>query len=290
MELFVKGPRDKPMRRLFVPLLSILPLFFTPVQGMGADAKPKVPATDPATGDKAREQPTADQAPADPKTDDDADKQGDADQADADIPKPRKFGARPNSIAVTAEPGGLKTLTIHFHWELFPNGSVEVRLVPNSDLKKATVTPVYFAELLKDKVREELYKCLDHPGEGGRTYSFTKDKLVYKMIGRRNSLGNQGVHVYVAPEGGDTPRSAQKAPPPGAHVQARPHNSLEDMEKVDPNPGTVYLQLDTWAVDRDTLSLDMERDEFAKPGTLFVWFFRGNQTVWEEQIRWPGYK
>jgi hypothetical protein len=36
--------------------------------------------------------------------------------------------------------------------------------------------------------------------------------------------------------------------------------------------------------------LDLARDEFAKSGTLFVWFFRGDQVVWEEQIRWPGYK
>ena len=56
------------------------------------------------------------------------------------------------------------------------------------------------------------------------------------------------------------------------------------------NPAAAYLQLDTWAVDQETLSLDLARDEFAKPGTLFVWFFRGDQVVWEEQIRWPGYK
>ncbi len=62
------------------------------------------------------------------------------------------------------------------------------------------------------------------------------------------------------------------------------------MDSPDPNPAAAYLQLDTWAVDQETLSLDLARDEFAKSGTLFVWFFRGNQVVWEEQIRWPGYK
>jgi hypothetical protein len=50
------------------------------------------------------------------------------------------------------------------------------------------------------------------------------------------------------------------------------------------------LQLDTWAVDRETLSLDLAKDEFAKSGRLYIWFFRGDQIVWEEQIRWPGYK
>ncbi len=56
------------------------------------------------------------------------------------------------------------------------------------------------------------------------------------------------------------------------------------------NPAAAYLQLDTWAVDQETLSLDLARDEFTKSGKLFVWFFRGGQVVWEEHIRWPGYK
>ena len=151
-----------------------------------------------------------------------------------------------------------------------------------------TVSPIYFSEHLKGKVREALYTCLDHPGEGGRTHSFTKDKIVYKMIGRRNSLGNQGVHVQVHPEENDTPqRSPPKPLPPGDASASQPDKRLRHPEA---NPAAAYLQLDTWAVDQETLSLDLARDEFAKSGTLFVWFFRGDQVVWEEQIRWPGYK
>ena len=161
-------------------------------------------------------------------------------------------------------PGGLKTLTIHFRWSLYTKPSVEVRLVPGPELKEGIrVAPVYFSEHLKGKVREALYTCLDHPGKGGHVHSFTKDKLVYKMIGRRNSLGNQGVHVQVHPEDDNVPNT---------------------------NPAAAYLQLDTWAVDQDTLSLDLARDEFAQPGTLVVWFFRGDKVVWEERIRWPAYK
>jgi hypothetical protein len=132
-----------------------------------------------------------------------------------------------------------------------------------------------------------LYACLDHSGEGGRDYTFTKDKVVYKMIGRRNSLGNQGVHVLVQTEDSGTRKRSLPKPPPGAHAQATPR--LEATEGPDPNPGAVYLQLDTWAVDPETLSLELARDEFANAGTLFVWFFRGDRAVWQEQIRWPGY-
>jgi hypothetical protein len=241
------------MRHWFLQLLVNLPLFLVPVVVLGADAKPKAAGTDrPTGGDKAQSQPAADQVPAEPKAD-----------ADADKPQRAKTGSRPTSMAIIPLPGGLKTLTIHFRWSLYPKASIETRLVPGPEGKGVMVTPIYFAEHLKGKIRDDLYSCLDHTGEGGLTRSFTKDKLVYKMIGRRNSLGNQGIHVQVYPEESKQPNE---------------------------NPAAAYLQLDTWAVDQETLSLDLARDEFPKPGTLFVWFFREDRVVWEEQIRWPGYK
>ncbi len=247
------------MRHLFFPLL-VLPMFLVPVAALGADAKLNAGGASQATGGAKAQQPATDQAQAEPNADTDA---ADAEKADSEKPKRPKTGARPTSIAITALSGGLKTVTIHFRWSLFPNASIEVRLVPGEPKEGATVTPIYFSEHLKGTVREALYTCLDHTGEGGHTHSFTKDKIVYKMIGCRNSLGKQGVHVQVHPEESDAKNT---------------------------NPAAAYLQLDTWAVDRETLSLDLARDEFAKSGTLFVWFFRGDQTVWEEQIRWPGYK
>ena len=165
-------------------------------------------------------------------------------------------------MEIVPVPSGMKTLTIHFRWSLFPDSSIEVRLVPASEAKGGKFAPIYFHEHLKGKVQENLFDCLDHADNGGKTHSFTKETFVYTMIGRRNSLGNQGVHVTVA---------------------------REEPKKSD-TPAAAYLQLDTWAVDTKTLSLDLPRDEFAQPGTLIVWFFRGDKEVWHEQIRWPGYK
>jgi hypothetical protein len=179
-------------------------------------------------------------------------------------PKRRKIGVGPTSIAVVSEPGGLKTLTIHFRWSLIPDASIEVRLVPDPVAEGTEVAPIYFHEHLNDKVRQQIYDCLDHSDRGGRSHSFTKDKVVYKMIGRLNSLGNQSVHVQVKKQDADPTKA--------------------------PAPAAAYLQLDTWAVDKDTIALDLARDEFAQPGVLFVWFFRGDKAIWQEQIRWPGYK
>ncbi len=84
-----------------------------------------------------------------------------------------------------------------------------MRLVPGADDKPVAAAPVYFHEYLKGKVQQDLFDCLDHLDDGGRTHSFTKDKTIYKMIGRQNSLGNQGVHVQVSSETPKKDRSAR---------------------------------------------------------------------------------
>ncbi len=267
------------MKPLIPAWLWSLALFLAPFAAFAAGAEPKAKGSgQPLGGAEARQSPAADPSDAG-KTD--------SDSPDADQPQRAKSGARPTSMDIIPEPGGRKTLTIHFRWTLFPNASVETRLVPDDSepkkplagglkagglvdepqttsgepKKEVVVAPIYFAENLKGTVRDDLFACLDH--QGGLTRSFTKDKIVYKMIGGLNSLGKQGVHVQVYPENSTNP--------------AR-------------NPAVAYLQLDTWAVDQETLALDLARNEFPKSGTLHVWFFRGEQNVWEEQIHWPGYK
>ena len=109
------------------------------------------------------------------------------------------------------------------------------------------------------------------------------------MIGRRNSLVRPGVHVQFHREGHDgAEQTPPKAPPLGRTSGLRPILDADDAWKA--YPAAAYLQLDNWAVNNETLTLDLAREEFAKPGTLYVWFFRGDRVVWEEQIRWPGYK
>jgi hypothetical protein len=238
------------MRKSPFPLLVSLALL-APGSAMAVNPSPPPAAGGSSiSGDAAPNDATADRT-ANPNP-----------AGDEEIDKPRKITAGPTAIDIIPEPGGLKTLNIHFRWSLFPDSRIEVRLVPGADDKGTTVAPIYFHEQLKGNVRENFFDCLDHPDNGGKTHSFIKDKLVYKMIGRQNSLGVQAVHVCVSSE---IPKKSDK-------------------------PAAVYLQLDTWAVDKGTLSLDIARDEFAQPGTLFVWFFRGSKVVWEERVRWPGYK
>jgi hypothetical protein len=253
------------MKNVLLSVLLNLSLLFAPTVLSAADTKPKSPESNqPQSGAKTQQDTPIDHSSIELK---DSTDQADSDKPDSDVagvdqPGRPKIEARPTSMHIITERAGLKTLTIHFRWSLFPNASIEVRLVPGPQAKGANVAPIYFAEQLKGDVRRALFTCLDHPGEGGRSHSFTKDKTVYDMIGRRNSLGNQGVYVLVHPEESEAPGAS---------------------------PAAAYLQLDTWAVDKEVLSLDLPRNPFAKPGTLFVWFFRGDRVVWAERIRWPGY-
>ena len=253
------------MKHFYPRFLLSCVVFLVPLTVLGADPKPEAADSKPsASGDSGNSQ-AASQDQPEAKTD----------AADATKEKRRKNGTGPSSIDIVRMPGGLKALNIHFRWSLYPNSSVELRLVPGEEQKGETASPVYFSEHLKGKVRDSMYTCLDHTGEGGYVYSFSKDKVAYKMMGRRNSLDKQSVHVQILPE-------EEKG------VETKPDKAAAKAENV--TPAAAYLQLSSWSVDAETLSLDLARDEFAKPGTLFVWFFRGDKLVWDEQLRWEGYK
>ena len=139
------------------------PLFLAICHSLGADAKPKIAETDQPAGGAKAQQPAADQAR--PSRSRKPTPTGRRRKGRRRPAQTAQAGARPTSMAIIPEPGGLKTLTIHFRWSLFPNASVEVRLVPGPEPKGVTVTPIYFSEHLKGTVREALYACLDHPGE-----------------------------------------------------------------------------------------------------------------------------
>ena len=189
----------------------------------------------------------------------------------ADAPPPRPSNVRkvpsirvePNFVTIVNEHGKRKTLAIDYRWSFHEKASVEVRLVTGQRASKGLIAlPVFFVgEYLKGQTQQRVYKCLDRAADAGTTDSFTADKMVFKIIAERNSLGRPALYVLPYPEGG-TPAE---------------------------RPGAVFLQLDAWAINSHLLSLDLPRDVFAESGTLFVWFIRGDKMVWEERVAWPGY-
>jgi hypothetical protein len=173
-----------------------------------------------------------------------------------------KMKTAPSQIAVVAESGNRQTLNVNYRWRVHANASVEVRLIPGDERKNVSVVPVYFrGEYFTSEVSQKVYRCLDAAADRAPVESFTKDKMTFKIVGGRNSLGNSAVYVL-------------------------PYNEGSTPEK---RPGAVFLELASWAVNDSALSLDLPRSVFTQSGTLVVWFIRGEQIVWQEKLAWPGY-
>ncbi len=176
----------------------------------------------------------------------------------------------PTQVTIFRERGGRKALAIEYRWKVHRDASVEVRLVPAERGEGTFVTPLdFFGEYLKPSgksksydfdLQKKIYRCLDRGGDAGLTETFNKDKMDFKIVGQRNTLGRSAVYVLAANEG----------KPPEDRADA------------------IFLQLDSWAVDDTHLNLDLSPDIFEKPGKLFVWFLRGDRLLWEKQVDWPG--
>ena len=229
--------------------------------GWGAEAGGKKPAkAKPAAAAKADADQPFDSAPVASKK-----KEEEGGVAPPPVVPPRKtvrIEAAPGYIDVISDRGGHHTLVINYRWRLHPRASVEVRMIPAERAAGgARVVPVFFvSEQLKGEVEKKVHRSAERGNEVATTESFTKDKMVYKITGERNSLGRTAVSVL-------------------------PYN--EEETPAD-RPGAVFLQLDDWGLTDDLLYLDMPHEAFAAPGTMFVWFLRGERLIWEAKVPWPG--
>jgi hypothetical protein len=177
---------------------------------------------------------------------------------------------------------GQQTLVVHYRWKAHARASIEVRLVPPQRAEKVMVSPLYFyGDYFKGKAEEKFYRCLD-AAERGATDSFLKDKIDFKIVAERNSLGRAA--AVVLPFNPKAPRD----------------RGNEDTWN---RPTILFPLLAPWAIDDRTLALDLPRDvpykaesdelekrlqAFSRPGRLHVWFLRGDKVLWEDQLDWPG--
>ena len=109
--------------------------------------------------------------------------------------------------AIVPERDGRQTLSIAYPWTIHPQASIEVRLTPRD--ATAIVTPIYFvAEQFKGAVSGKVYKCLDLAEQGESMDSFVKDKVAFRIVARRNSLGRPAALVIPEDKGDENaPRS-----------------------------------------------------------------------------------
>ncbi len=178
--------------------------------------------------------------------------------------------ANPTSfVSLLRERSGQQTVMIHYRWKLHSDASVEVRLAP-ADAASAAVAPLYFVgEYFKGDVSRKVFHCLDAADHRETADSFSKDKIDFQILGQQNSLGRPAILVL-----------------PCQQVE-----NAHGKEAGSPDsPKAVFLLLDSWALDDETLNLDLPRQRFADPGLLHVWFLRSNRALWEETVPWPGYR
>ncbi len=188
-------------------------------------------------------------------------------------------------VTLVKERSGQQTLAIHYRWKVHDQASVEVLLAPAA-APSTIVVPLYFvSEYFKGDASRKIYHCQD-AAEGHETVdSFTKEKMDFQIIGRRNSLDRPA--VLVLPH--DQPQTPSEKAAEKAAEKAPEKASDKEAESVE-SPRAVFPLLDAWALDDRSLSLELPREAFATAGQLHVWFLRSDRVLWEETVPWPGYE
>ena len=184
-----------------------------------------------------------------------------ADAPPSDSPATRRPKAV-SCVSLVKRRDGDQALVISYPWRIHRRPSVEVRLVTGKDPGTAVVRPLFFVkQYLRGEVAATLYRCEDKATSTGVRESVKAEGAQFEVIGRQNWLGRPAVCVV--------------------------HGFPED--KPAPGAAAVFCLLSPWAIDERLLYLDLPREDFAKPGTLHVWFLRDDAVLWREVVQWPGY-
>lgn len=182
---------------------------------------------------------------------------------------------RPNSdVRILQDHDGDLVLALHRPWRSFSRPSVEVCLLPDSLPPTTRIRPMYFvSSYLKGQVTADLYRSLDQADEVPVRQPFTEKDLAFEIVGNRNSLGKAAVCVACRTE---LPAETLTEPATG------------DKKDAKGLPRATFCLLDHWAVEQESLYLDLPKDYFSAPGRLQIWLLRDDRIVWSDTIRWPG--
>jgi len=174
---------------------------------------------------------------------------------------------RPRHLSLFELEEGLPLLVVDYPWKVHAKTSIEVQLVP-SGAEPGRIEPFLFRHrFFHGGVLVAAYECLDEAARSPASITFTEDETDWEIVGGRNDLGRPAIRVLR-------------------------RYSAEDRRSLGGDPGAlaVFLFLEHWAVRPDRLHLELPARDFAGPGTLHVWFLRGERVLWTETLAWPGRK
>jgi hypothetical protein len=182
-------------------------------------------------------------------------------------PVPVKKGSR---VEVTTAPTGKLTLVVHYPWHVHRRASVEVQLTGDQEAELGRPAPLGFVtQWMKGDVTNAVYAAREGATAGPSSKKMTAQHRDFTIRGSLNALAKRGVCV-VFPE------------------QHATDEGLLKKHLLEEGPRAIFCLLDSWAVDGSTLCLELPAVEFAKPGSLRVWFLREGDVVWSETVQWPG--
>ncbi len=175
---------------------------------------------------------------------------------------------QPRHLSLFALESGLPLLVVDYPWKVHAKTSIEVYLVPAGAEPPRRIEPFLFRHrFFHGGVLVAAYECLDEAARVPTSTTFTQDETDWEILGARNDLGRPAVTVLR-------------------------RFSAKDRTAARGEPGAlaVFLFLEHWAVRADRLHLELPESDFAGPGTLHVWFLRGEKPLWKETLAWPGRK
>ncbi len=178
-------------------------------------------------------------------------------------------GTKEPYAEITRAPTGKAILAIHFPWRVYSQPSVEVRWMGDQEADTRDIRPLQFvADVMKGQLRSDVYTCRDKAADTPIHKAVKVRDRDGEILGDRNLLGKPSATV-ILPE---LPRTS------------------ETTEATDLAARAVFFPLDSWAVDRRTLWLELPPAHFSEPGRIRVWFYREGNVVWWKTLAWPGAK
>jgi hypothetical protein len=194
----------------------------------------------------------------------------------AAVARPRKDwtgvelgGTKEPYAEITHAAGGKPVLAIHFPWRVYSQPSIEVRWMGDQEADTRDIRPLQFvADVMKGQLRSDVYTCRDKAADTPIRKAIKVRDRDGEILGDRNLLGKPAATV-ILPE---LPRTT------------------ETTEATDHAARAVFFPLDSWAVDRRTLWLELPAAHFSEPGRIRVWFYREGNLLWWKTVAWPGPK
>jgi hypothetical protein len=167
----------------------------------------------------------------------------------------------PNYVSINRSSSGENMLLVKYPWSTHAKASIEVRLVTEKKDYSARAKPTRFmANYFNAETAKHVFRLEDEALKRPANEKIEAGGMKWDIIGHSNHLGQAAVWIV---------------------------NKL-DPENDATGAAAVLCKPDPWSINDRTLLIDLPREFFDKPGKMYVWFLRGDQILWQNEVMWPG--